>query len=119
MARAKLMRGEAEVGACEITQFARGIGEDRSGSASLRGRYGDLTGGGAGRRGAARRMRHASTSKPVFWRSDAAADGSVPWTPVEVGEGVRVWGRECRHAGRALPEQIVNQGPRYSRVRSG
>lgn len=116
VARAKLMRGEAEVGACEITQFARGIGEGSIEIGELApGQYMVISqavapdGAVLGEADAA----YEHFEKPVFWRSDAGKEPTVPvpWTPVEVGEGgVRVWGREYRHAGRALPEQIVNQG---------
>ena len=51
--------------------------------------------------------------KPVWWRSKAGIDHSVPrpWTDVAADGGdVRVWGRTYRCGPGSLPGQIVNQG---------
>ncbi len=115
VARATLLRGEEEFGACEIGQFTRGVGHGAIDVTELEpGEYMVASQAVApdGEVLAEAEAAWEHFEKPVFWRSDAGEEPTVPntWTSVEVDDAtIGVWGREYRHEGRTLPTQIVNQ----------
>ncbi len=115
VARAQVLRGDQEVGSCEIARFERGVGEGAVDITDLQpGEY-TVASQAVAPDGTVLAEAEAACQKyekPVFWRSDAGEEPTVPntWTPVEVtGGDIGVWGRVYRHQGHAMPRQIVNQ----------
>ncbi len=116
MVRARLVAGEREAGACEITQFDRGSGQGAIDITQVEpGQY-EVQASVVGPDGEVLAQAAAGWEqfdRPVFWMSDAGMERTVPtpWTPVEAAaDAIRVWGREYRGDGRIMPGQIVNQG---------